>query len=67
MGAVDGSALTIESQSAYAISSGTIAVTIIGGGLAGLRAAHKLQKLNGSISCKVFEGSNRLGGRCLTS
>lgn len=41
-------------------------VAIIGGGLAGIRCAHRLFKNYGTLS-RVFEGNTRLGGRVLTN
>ncbi|MEV0155509.1 NAD(P)/FAD-dependent oxidoreductase [Micromonospora sp. NPDC050686] len=38
-------------------------VTIVGAGLAGIRAAHWLYKVKG-IRAAVYEGSSRIGGRC---
>ncbi|SCF06123.1 monoamine oxidase [Micromonospora viridifaciens] len=38
-------------------------VTIVGAGLAGIRAAHWLYKVKG-IRATVYEGSSRIGGRC---
>ena len=40
-------------------------VTIVGAGLAGIRAAHWLYKVKG-IRAKVYEGNTRVGGRCYT-
>ncbi|SBT46106.1 flavin monoamine oxidase family protein [Micromonospora narathiwatensis] len=40
-------------------------VTIVGAGLAGIRAAHWLYKVKG-IRAAVYEGSSRIGGRCHT-
>ncbi len=40
-------------------------VVIVGGGIAGLSTLHTLKKAG--ISAKLYEGSNRLGGRILTS
>ena len=39
-------------------------VVIIGGGIAGLNAAHQLKKAG--IKAMIYEGSNRMGGRILT-
>ncbi|MEU8261962.1 NAD(P)/FAD-dependent oxidoreductase [Micromonospora sp. NPDC048999] len=38
-------------------------VTIVGAGLAGIRAAHWLYKVKG-IRAAVYEGNSRIGGRC---
>ncbi|MEV6813956.1 NAD(P)/FAD-dependent oxidoreductase [Micromonospora sp. NPDC051296] len=38
-------------------------VTIVGAGLAGIRAAHWLYKVKG-VRAAVYEGSSRIGGRC---
>lgn len=40
-------------------------IAIVGGGLAGLRAAYLLSK-DDKLEVKLFEGSNRLGGRVYT-
>jgi len=37
-------------------------VAVIGGGITGLAAAHRLISLNGDVRVTVFEASNRLGG-----
>ncbi|WP_323845470.1 NAD(P)/FAD-dependent oxidoreductase [Microbulbifer magnicolonia] len=41
-------------------------VAVVGGGIAGLRCAHRLYQYNGT-RCKVFEGNTRLGGRVNTN
>lgn len=45
--------------------SGTPRIAIVGGGMAGLNAAYKLQKAG--LTATVFEGSNRTGGRIFTA
>ncbi|MFG2040060.1 flavin monoamine oxidase family protein [Dactylosporangium sp. NPDC048998] len=40
-------------------------VTIVGAGLAGIRAAHWLYKVKG-VKASVYEGNSRVGGRCYT-
>ncbi|MCR8922837.1 FAD-dependent oxidoreductase [Dasania sp. GY-MA-18] len=45
--------------------SGNVGVAIIGGGLAGLRCAHRLQQYG--ISSKIYEANTRIGGRCFTT
>jgi len=39
---------------------------VIGAGLAGLAAAHEIQKLNSSADIVILEARNRIGGRVLT-
>lgn len=39
-----------------------LSVAIIGGGISGLAAAHRLLELNPNIRVTLFEGSDRLGG-----
>ena len=46
-------------------SGGAPRIAIVGGGVAGLNAAYKLQKAG--ITAKVFEGANRTGGRMFTA
>ncbi|GAA5524871.1 pseudooxynicotine oxidase [Microbulbifer aestuariivivens] len=63
-----GAASTV-SRPAQAIAGGATdpgRVAIIGGGVAGIRCAHRLYQYNGA-TCKVFEGNTRLGGRLLTN
>ena len=43
----------------------TARIAIVGAGLAGLTAAHRLRKAGYDVD--VFEGSTRLGGRCYTA
>lgn len=45
--------------------SGTLAVAVIGAGLAGLASAYELKK--SGVSASVFEASTRLGGRCFSN
>jgi monoamine oxidase len=42
----------------------TAPVAIVGGGIAGLTAAYRLNQAG--VSCEIFEGSERIGGRVLT-
>ena len=42
-------------------------VAVIGAGLAGMRAAHRLSKIANGYDVTVYEASNRLGGRCYSS
>lgn len=46
------------------MSAAPLDVAVVGGGIAGLASARKLTQ-NG-VRCKLFEGSNRLGGRMQT-
>jgi monoamine oxidase len=46
-------------------SGGGPRIAIVGGGMAGLNAAYKLQKAG--LRAKVFEGSDRTGGRMFTA
>ncbi len=41
-------------------------VAIIGGGMAGLGAAHEIERSGGGIEYRVFERESRLGGLCRT-
>src|SRR4051794_1242495 len=45
-------------------AAGTRNVAIVGGGLAGLTCAYRLQQAG--ITAHVYEASDRLGGRCWT-
>jgi monoamine oxidase len=45
--------------------SGGARIAIVGGGMAGLNAAYKLQKAG--LRAKIFEGSDRTGGRMFTA
>jgi len=45
--------------------SGAPRIAIVGGGMAGLNAAYKLQQAG--LTAKVFEGGNRTGGRMFTA
>ncbi len=45
--------------------SGNPDVAVVGGGLAGLRAAHYL--MGSTLDVRVYEGNDRLGGRCYTN
>ncbi len=45
--------------------SGAPKIAIVGGGVAGLNAAYKLQKAG--LTAKIFEGANRIGGRMFTA
>ena len=42
-------------------------VAVIGGGLAGLSAAHRLRELDPAVEVALFEASDRLGGTIGTS
>lgn len=46
-------------------SGGGARIAIVGGGMAGLNAAYKLQKAG--LKAKIFEGSDRTGGRMFTA
>lgn len=46
-----------------AVAASGPSVTIVGAGLAGVRAAHWLYRVKG-IRASVYEGSSRVGGRC---
>jgi monoamine oxidase len=46
-------------------SGGGARIAIVGGGMAGLNAAYKLQKAG--LRAKIFEGSDRTGGRMFTA
>jgi monoamine oxidase len=46
-------------------SAGAARIAIVGAGMAGLNAAYKLQKVG--LNAKVFEGSDRTGGRMFTA
>jgi monoamine oxidase len=46
-------------------SSGGPRIVIVGGGMAGLNTAYKLQKAG--LRARIFEGSNRTGGRMFTA
>ncbi|WP_019528097.1 flavin monoamine oxidase family protein [Dasania marina] len=48
-------------------SSSDPRVAVIGAGLAGLRCAHRLNKLGSGFNISVYEASTRLGGRCYTA
>ncbi len=45
--------------------SGAPRIAIVGGGVAGLNAAYRLQKAG--LTAKIFEGANRTGGRMFTA
>ena len=45
-------------------SFGSDPIVILGGGLAGLTAAYRLQRRG--VSCEIYEGASRLGGRVFT-
>lgn len=47
------------------VSENKVTVAILGGGIAGLHAAHILSKYN--VDFKIFESSNRIGGRIFTA
>ena len=51
--------------SATAPGSGEPRIVVVGGGMAGLNTAYKLQKVG--LRAKVFEGSSRTGGRMFTA
>ena len=62
-------ATVTASRPAHAVAGGATdpgRVAIIGGGIAGIRCAHRLYQYNGATS-KVFEGNTRLGGRVNTN
>ena len=42
-------------------------VVVVGGGLAGLAAAHRLTTLDSSINVSLFEATDRTGGNIRTS
>ena len=71
-GAVMGSQLAFgngNGNSGGGSNSSNPDVAVIGGGLAGLRAAHRLLELRGAnntVDVRIYEGNNRLGGRCYT-
>jgi monoamine oxidase len=46
-------------------ASGSARIAIVGGGMAGLNTAYKLQKAG--LRAKVFEGADRTGGRMFTA
>lgn len=48
------------------VPSGELDVTIVGGGIAGLCIAHEIIKANPEIRWKLFEASDRLGGKILS-
>lgn len=56
---------TPASQSTPSSVSGAPRIAIVGAGVAGLNAAWKLQQAG--LTAKVFEGSNRTGGRMFTA
>jgi monoamine oxidase len=47
--------------------SGNPGVAVVGGGLAGLRAAHALLEIDHTIDVRIYEGNDCLGGRCYTN
>jgi monoamine oxidase len=50
---------------AAAPRAGAPRIAIVGGGMAGLNAAYKLQQAG--LTAKIFEGANRTGGRMFTA
>jgi monoamine oxidase len=61
--AVAGTASLARPAAAAPAAPAPPSVTIVGAGLAGIRAAHWLYKTKG-IKASVYEGSSRIGGRC---
>ncbi|MHA1553541.1 MAG: flavin monoamine oxidase family protein [Alphaproteobacteria bacterium] len=60
-------ALSAKAGLAFSALNGDPDVAIVGGGLAGLRAAHSLLDLESTWDVRVYEGSDRIGGRCYTN
>ncbi len=60
-----GAGLTLAAVLPAAGLAATARIAIVGAGLAGLTAAHRLQKAG--YSPEIFEASTRLGGRCYTA
>ena len=52
-------------QAAPPARGGNARIAIVGGGMAGLNTAYKLQKAG--LQAKIFEGSDRTGGRMFTA
>jgi len=48
-------------------TSRPIRIAVVGGGIAGLAAAHRLQELDPAVDVHLFEASSRLGGVLRTS
>ena len=66
VGVVAGGALAVAAGAfATPAAAGEPDVVVVGAGLAGLRTAHWLWRVKG-ITSAVYEGSDRLGGRCWT-
>lgn len=61
-----GVALAVRARVSFAALSGDPDVAVVGGGLAGLRAAHRLLDRRPTLDVRVYEGNERLGGRCYT-
>ncbi|NJC71946.1 FAD-dependent oxidoreductase [Planosporangium thailandense] len=61
--AVTSAASVARPAAAAAAPTPPPSVTIVGAGLAGIRAAHWLYQVKG-IRASVYEGSSRIGGRC---
>lgn len=62
---VGAAATTVSKPAMAAPASSTGSVAIVGGGVAGIRCAHRLQQYG--IASTVFEGNTRLGGRVNTN
>lgn len=62
-----GVALRPKRSLAFSTLTGNPDVAVVGGGLAGLRAAHSLLDLESTWDVRVYEGSERIGGRCYTN
>jgi monoamine oxidase len=54
-----------QAPAASPVTGGNARIAIVGGGMAGLNTAYKLQKAG--LKAKIFEGADRTGGRMFTA
>ena len=62
-----GFALSTRTGLAFSALTGNPDVAVVGGGLAGLRAAHSLLDLESTWDVRIYEGNDRIGGRVYTN
>src|SRR5215217_898820 len=62
LGAAGAAAVSVAAWSPRARAATDSRVVIVGGGLAGLTCGYRLQQAG--VSAELYEGSDRLGGRC---